>query len=103
HWFTSQEKLEEAQGVFTALTNADADMVAFTYENVVKKIDKAAQQMEMCVDRCVLDDAETIRLQFKSESGDLAQQLERFGAELSELIIEFARSARVPVTLASDS
>jgi hypothetical protein len=98
-WFSDQQKLEEATGIFTKLTNADAEMVRFVFDTVVKRIDDFLSKMENYVDTNNLDKAEECRLDFKSDTNKIAQQLEKFSSDLSDLVISFSKIARVPVTL----
>jgi hypothetical protein len=98
-WFSNQGKLEEAQGIFTKLTDADNDMVAFTYDHVVGKLDNGVDSIEKHVEAGVLNDAEDVRLQIKADMREVTEHLEKFSGELSDLVIRFANIARVPVTL----
>ena len=101
NWLTSQQKLEEVEGIFAALTDADRDMVAFTYDHVVARLDDFVRRAEQDVERGAMNDAEEARLQFKAESREVTERLEKFSGELSDLVILFAGIARVPVTLAT--
>jgi predicted Zn-dependent protease with MMP-like domain len=101
NWLTSQQKLEEVEGIFAALTDADRDMVAFTYDHVVARLDDFVRQAEKDVERGAMNDAEEARLQFKAESREVTERLEKFSGELPDLVILFAGIARVPVTLAT--
>jgi hypothetical protein len=51
------------------------------------------------VDRSQFNAAEARRLAFKVESAELSQHVESLGAELSDLILRYARLAQRPVTL----
>lgn len=101
NWFTSQQKLEEVEGIFAALTDADRDMVAFIYDHVVARLDDFVRRAEQDVERNAMNDAEEARLQFKAESREVTERLEKFSGELSDLVILFAGIARVPVSLAT--
>lgn len=100
NWFTSQQKEEEARGIFDQLTNADNAMVEFAQDAILGEIDKFLDQVERFVDVNDLVNSETTRLVFKANTADIAQTLEKFGNSLSELVLEFAGIARVPITLA---
>src|SRR5208283_5614050 len=92
-WFSDPHKLEEAQGIFLALTNADAQMVAFTFDSVIGALDEFVKNAESCVDTGAVDKAEELRLQFKVDSQGFAVYLEQFGNDLSELVLLFAQTA----------
>lgn len=98
-WFSDQQKLEEAQGVFERLTDADRDMVGFTYDFVVGKLDEFVSKVEDHINIGALDDAEEARLIFKIEMREVIERLERFSGELADLVVLFAGAARVPITL----
>jgi hypothetical protein len=55
--------------------------------------------MGLAVDKGDLDRAETRHLEFKVASAPLSERLERFGAELSDLILQYARIAGRPLTI----
>lgn len=99
NWFTSQAKREEVEGIFQALTDADRDMVAFTYDRVIARIDDLVKQTEDHVDVGAMNDAEEVRLRFKAELREITERLEKFSGELADLVVSFANIARVPVTL----
>lgn len=99
NWITDQHKLEEAQGIFAALTEADYGMVAFTYDYVVSQLDEFIDQAESHIDVGSPDEAETARLKFKAESREVTDRLEKFSGELAELVMQFAQLARIPITL----
>jgi hypothetical protein len=96
----STTRREQAEGIFMALSDADSDLVAFTYDHVIKELDRAVEEMEKCVELGDVDGAESIRLQAKSEMRDLTTHLESFAGALADLVISFANAARAPVTLA---
>lgn len=98
-WFSDQRKLEEAQGVFEKLTDADRDMVAFTYDFVVGKLDGFIDEAEQHVDLGNVDAAEEARLKFKVETREVVERLDKFGGELADLVVLFAGIAKVPITL----
>jgi hypothetical protein len=99
NWFTDTAKREEAEGIFTALTDADKDMVAFVYDEVIAQIDDFVNRAEGHVQVDAMDDAEQARLEFKVRSKEVTERLEKFSFDLSDLVIQFADIARVPVTL----
>ena len=98
-WFSDRHKMEEAEGTFTKLTHADSEMVAFVFDEVIARLDTFVDKVENEVDTSNLDKAEELRLEFKSKTKEIAQQLEKFSNDLSELVINFAKIARVPITL----
>lgn len=98
-WLSDQTKLKEAQSMFAALADADRDLVSFTYDQVVKALDTAIDDIESRVEADVIDDAELRRLQAKADMKDVTERLEAFAGALSELVISFAGIARAPVTL----
>jgi hypothetical protein len=48
---TDRAKYDEAQVMFSELTQADSDLVAFTYDNVIKTLDGVIDEMERQVER----------------------------------------------------
>lgn len=100
-WFTSKQKEEEVEGIFASLTDADSALVSFTYDEVINRLDDFLARVEQHVDSDALNDAEEERLKFKVDSKDITEALEKFSRELSDLVIKFAKIARVPVTIGS--
>jgi hypothetical protein len=98
-WIADQAKLEQAQGGVTALTDADRNLVEFTYNSVIKDLDAAVADMERFVDVGDLAGAEARRLEAKAEMKETADRLQKFGGDLADLVLSFASLARVPVTL----
>ena len=98
-WFTNKQKREEVEGIFASLTDADRAMVSFTYDEVINRLDNFLTKVEQHVDSGVLNDAEVERLKFKVDSKDITETLGRFSGELSDLVINFAQIAQVPVTI----
>jgi hypothetical protein len=98
-WFTSKQKLEEAERIFTELNKSDGRMLDFLDDEVIGKLDQHVDGLEQLVDRGKLDEAEANRLAFKATMAPLSQHLERFSGELSGLVIEFAQIAKAPITL----
>jgi hypothetical protein len=92
----------EVDRVFTYLGSADADMVAFIYETVVRGIDGFREAAERCVDNGQIDYAEGERLRFRVASGELSERLERLATGLSDLVLQFAALARRPVDLGEE-
>jgi hypothetical protein len=90
----------EAEQAFIALSTADDDMVVFIYDTVVGDIDAFVSDAERYVDRSDLNGAEARRLQFKVAAAALSERLERLGSGLSDLVLQYARLAERPVTLA---
>lgn len=93
------QKLLKANGVFARLIQADAEMVAFVFDEVIGRLDSFVNTVENEVDTDNLDRAEELRLEFKSETKEMVRQLEKFSGELSDLTISFAKIARVPLML----
>jgi len=98
-WFSNQQKLEETAGIFAALIDTDNEMTAFVYDHVVTKLDDFVTKAEQHVNAAAFDAAEEARLQFKADSREVTERLEKFSGELADLVITFAQIARVPVTL----
>jgi len=98
-WFARRSKLEEAQGVFTALSNADNDLVAFIYDQTVPKLDDFVNRAQTHVDVGALADAEAVRLEVRTQLRDITEHMEKFSGDLSDLVLRFARIAQVPLTL----
>jgi hypothetical protein len=99
-WLGRGAKEQDAQRVFVELGNADDDMVAFIHDRLTGALDEFVKEVEPLVDAGRLDDAEAARLRFKVQCSDVSEKLERFGSGLSDLVLEFARLAGRPVTLA---
>jgi hypothetical protein len=97
--FANQRKLDEVKFVFDRLTDSDGDMVTFVTVQVVRRIDSFITEVESYVDAGNLSEAEKCRLKFKTETNETAQMLEKFGSDLSELVIKFAEIAGVTLTL----
>lgn len=91
---------DQARLTFEALGNADDDMVAFIYDTVIGGIDAFLHDAEPAVDRSDLNSAEAKRLSFKVASAEMSERLERLAGGLSDLVLEYARLAQRPVTLA---
>lgn len=98
-WFSNKQKLEEAEGIFAKLTDADLQMVDFAQNAILDSIDSFLTKVENLVDEGNLDEAEKLRLEFKGNSAGVVQFIEVFSDELSELVLAFAKIARVPITL----
>lgn len=99
NWFSGRHKREEAEGIFNSLADTDQDMVAFIYDKVLGKLEHFITSLEQEVDSGNLDEAERQRLEFKSETKEIVQQMEKFSDDLSELVISFANIAKIPITL----
>ena len=98
-WFSSSHKLEEAEGVFTKLTDADLEMVDFLKEHIFKKLDGYLDEIETVIDTGNIENGEKLRLELKSDTSEVVQYLEKFSDELSDLVLEFGKIARVPLTI----
>ena len=98
-WFSDQNKLAEATSVFNDLIYSDQELVNAIYNNVLMTLNKAVDAMENYVNSDSFDQAELTRLQTKTEMRPIIEALEVFVGGLSELVIEFAAIAGVPVTL----
>ena len=51
--------------MFETLANADSDMVAFTYDNVLARLDDFVAKTEKSLERGSADEAEETRLRFQ--------------------------------------
>jgi hypothetical protein len=98
-WFSSAYEREKAEGLFQKLTDADLALVEFLEENVFSNLDNALTKMEAEMDTGTAEGAERLRLGLKLETKETVQYLERFGDDLSDLVLKFAKLARVPLTL----
>jgi archaellum component FlaC len=98
-WIANEKKRKEVKQIFDSLSNADNDMVVFTYEHVMDKLDKFVDKAEQNVDSGNMDSAEQDRLKFKAEFKEVTDRLEKFSGELADLVIQFAGMAKIPVTL----
>ncbi|SDM39918.1 hypothetical protein SAMN05421823_11320 [Catalinimonas alkaloidigena] len=99
NWFTRKTRREEVEGIFQMLTNADNDMVAFTYDQVIACLDKLLGEAEAHMDTGREEEAEAVRLKGKAELRAVTERLEKFSGELADLVVSFAAIAQVPVTL----
>ncbi len=97
--FSSSYKLEQAEGVFAKLTDFDLEMVAFLQVNILRTLNNYLDQCEPVVDGGNMENAEKLRLELKLETGEVVQYLEKFSDGLSELVLDFAKIARVTLTL----
>jgi len=98
-WFSNKQKMEEVEGIFKSLSEADAEMVSLTYDEVIHKLDAFIENVERFVDSGDFDNSERERLKFKTDSKEITSAFEKFSGELSVLVIKFAQIARVPVTI----
>ena len=98
-WFSNPHKLEEAEGIFAKLTDSDLEMVAFLEEHILGKLDNHLQLIDSKIDSGFIDEAEKLRLELKTDTAEVVQFIEKFGDALSELVLEFATIARVPLVL----
>jgi hypothetical protein len=72
-WFSDQNRLEEAQGIFERLTEADASMVTFVTDEFVGGLDRYIDKIEQAVDAGDLNEAERQRLVFKRDLKEMVQ------------------------------
>jgi hypothetical protein len=98
-WFTDPQKLEAAKGIFEQMGCADEDMVSFIVEKVVGRINAFIKEVDDLVGSNHLNEAEKYRLRFKTETGEIALNIEYFNNELSDLVMKFSEIAGVPLTL----
>jgi hypothetical protein len=98
-WFSSPYKLKEAEDVFVKLTDSDLEMVDFLQEHILKKLNNYLDQVEPVIDVGNMENAEKLRLELKLDTGEVVQYLEKFSDGLSELVLNFSKIARVPLTL----
>ena len=88
---------DEAESAFIDLGHADTNMVAFIHDQVIESID--AFILDVKSDANNLNRAESRRLDFNVASSDLSERLVRFGSQLSDLVLQYARLAGRSVTL----
>jgi hypothetical protein len=74
-------------------------MVGFIYGQVIGSIDSFINDVKRDANPSDLNRAESRRLDFNVASAALSERLERFGSELSDLVLQYARLARRQVTL----
>jgi hypothetical protein len=74
-------------------------LVEFLEENVFSYLGNALAKMETEMDTGTAEGAERLRLELKLETKETVQYLERFSDDLSDLVLKFAKLARVPLTL----
>jgi hypothetical protein len=98
-WFTNQQQIDTAQGIFEKLTSVDGSMVLFISEDVIGRLDMFINEVELAVDNGDLNTAEKQRLEFKRRSQEIVQLLEWFSGKLSGLVIDFATIAQIPITI----
>jgi len=98
-WFSNKQKLEEAEGIFSKLTDADLEMVDFLQEHILDKLDHYLKQMEAAIDSGDIEAAEKLRLELKTDTAEVMGYTEKFGDALSELVLDFSKIAHVPLTL----
>ena len=98
-WFADQRKLEEAEGIFQRLTDADSSMVDFITNEFINRLDQFITKAEQFIDVDDLNGAERQRLEFKRESAQIVQMIASMNNGLSELVMSFADIARIPITL----
>lgn len=98
-WFKNSNKLEEAEGIFTKLTDADSEMVDFLQKHILGKLDSYLGRIETLIDSGNIEEAEKLRLELKADTAEVVQFIEKFGDALSELVLDFAKIARVPLTV----
>jgi hypothetical protein len=98
-WFTKTERATEVEAIFRALTTADETMVDHVEREVIGRIDSFVAEIERFIDADDLNGAEAARLRFKTAMAAANRALEQFSGDLSELVLQFARIGRVPVTL----
>jgi hypothetical protein len=89
-----QATADEARSAFVSLGTADGSMVEFIYDMVIGDIDKFVHDAEQYVDQSDFNSAEIRRLEFKVASAELSERLERFGNQLSDLVLQYARLAK---------
>lgn len=98
-WFSDPYKLEEAEGTFSKLTDADLEMVDFLQEHIFRKLDEYLDRIEQVIDFGNMEETEKLRLELKSDTSEVVQYLEKFSSDLSDLVLDFGKIARVPLTL----
>lgn len=98
-WFSDPYKLEEAEGTFSKLTDADLEMVDFLQEHIFRKLDEYLDRIEQAIDFGNMEETEKLRLELKTDTSEVVQCLEKFSDDLSDLVLDFGKIARVPLTL----
>jgi hypothetical protein len=87
--------------VFEKLSKSDAEMVDFVMDELLGLLDKTVKKLEDVVDspKPNLQRAEKIRMEFKSGLSKVTPRLEWFNNEMAKLVMDYARIARIPLTL----
>jgi hypothetical protein len=98
-WFTNQQRITDAAEVFHGLSEADNAMVEFIDEEILSQLDKFEAEADALLQSNDVNGAEAARLRFKAGTREMGRRLEEFSGELSDLVLQFARIAGVPVTL----
>jgi hypothetical protein len=99
-WFgLGSRKEKRVADIFARLSDADDEIGEFIDTVVLPALKDFRRDVGGAVNAADLDRAEQIRLEFVSGTEPLAETLERFAGQLSDLVRAFARLANVPVTL----
>ena len=100
-WFTNKNKRYRVKSIFNKLSKHDAQMVDFVLDKLLGLLDKTLKQLENVVDapKPNMRKAEKIRLKFKAGLSEVTPRLERFNNEIAKLVMDYAKIAKVPITL----
>jgi hypothetical protein len=90
------DKFAQAEGIFTALTDADGVMVEFIHKTVFSALDEVCIPMRKALDRGDLKAAQAAQAAFVQRSEDFAKRLQEYGDGLSGLVREFSELASRP-------
>ncbi len=99
-WFVGdQSKFKNAERIFNDLSRSDAEMVQFVEEHLLTSLDDVVAKMETAVENKDMNEAESVRIMCKKRMKDLTSLIQSFNNEFTDLVIEFARIAKTPITL----
>jgi len=97
--FGHDDRALEAERIFGKLGTADSDMLAYIDDVILLGIEKFITDVEVELGNDGLSAAQRRRLQFETDTSELSNRLEQFSDELSNLVLQFGRIARAPITL----
>jgi hypothetical protein len=97
------DKFAQAEGIFTALTDADGVMVEFIHKAVFSALDEVCAPMRKALDRGDLKAAQAAQAAFIQRSEDFAKRLQEYGDGLSGLVREFSELSSRPPPVLIDS
>lgn len=97
--FGHDERAAKAECIFEQLGTADSDMLAYIDDVILLGIEKFISDVEVALSNDGLSAAQRQRLKFETDTSELSDRLEQFSDELSNLVLQFGRIARAPITL----